>query len=346
MGGLGAGIYPVEVSDANGCVDTVQVTVSEDNSPTIVVDDSTMVSCFGLCDGDIATTVTSATPFTLSWSGPSAFSSPSDDISSLCAGTYTLTAVDNLTGCQVFRSVEITEPVAYDLQGVVTQPTCFDSLGLIDISVTGGTGPYTFDWDNDGTGDNDDSEDLEIGDGTYIVNGIDANGCVATGTFTITAPSQGTSITSSLPSSDCVTPDGSVSVVAGGGTPGPLPNEYTYLWTNTSTGVLVGNTATVAGLIQGCYNVTITDGNGCPVDDSECFSPVVDQPITYTQTDANCFGAAEGTITITSVTSGDSLFYTSGPTAIANNTINPTGLLPGQYTVTDTDRWMCLLRNH
>ena len=192
---------------------------------------------FWFCDGDIATTVTSATPFTLSWSGPGAFSSASDDISSLCAGTYTLTAVDNLTGCQVFRSVEITEPAAYDLQGVVTQPTCFDSLGLIDITITGGTGPYTFDWDNDGTGDNDDSEDLEIGDGTYIVNGIDANGCVATGTFTITTPTQGTSLTSSVPSSDCVTPDGSVSVVAGGGTPGPLPNEYTYLWTNPSTGV-------------------------------------------------------------------------------------------------------------
>ena len=337
VGSLGAGVYPVEVVDANGCVDTVQVTVSEDNSPTIVVDDSTMVSCFGLCDGDIATTVTSATPFTLSWSGPGAFSSASDDISSLCAGTYTLTAVDNVTGCQVFRSVEITEPAAYDLLGVVTQPTCFDSLGLIDITITGGTGPYTFDWDNDGTGDNDDSEDLEIGNGTYIVNGIDANGCVATGTFTITTPTQGTSLTSSVPSSDCVTPDGSVSVVAGGGTPGPLPNEYTYLWTNPSTGLLVGNTATVTGLIQGCYNVTVTDGSGCPVADSECFSPVVDQPIIYTQTDANCFEAAEGTITITSVTSGDSLFYTSGPTAIANNTINPTGLLPGQYTVTDTE---------
>ena len=44
VGGFGAGIYPVEVSDVNGCVDTVQVTVSEDNSPTIVVDDSTMLS--------------------------------------------------------------------------------------------------------------------------------------------------------------------------------------------------------------------------------------------------------------------------------------------------------------
>ena len=337
VGGLGAGIYPVEVSDANGCVDTVQVTISEDNSPTIVVDDSTLVSCFGICDGAINTTVTSATPFTLSWTGPGGYSSALDDISSLCVGTYTLTATDNITGCQVFRSVEITEPTVYDLLGVVTQPTCFDSLGLIDITITGGTAPYTFDWDNDGTGDNDDVEDLEIGDGTYVVNGLDANGCVATGSFTVITPAQGTSSTSSVPSSDCVTPDGSVSVIAGGGTPGPLPNDYTYLWTNTSTGVIVGNTATVTGLIQGCYNVTITDGNSCPVTDLECFSPAVEQPITYTQTDANCFGAAEGTITITSVTSGDSLFYTSGPTVIPDNTLNPTGLLPGQYTVEDTE---------
>ena len=49
--------------------------------------------------------------------------------------------------------IDILGPAAvYDLPGVVTQPTCFDSLGLIDITPTGGTGPYTvFDWDNDGT---------------------------------------------------------------------------------------------------------------------------------------------------------------------------------------------------
>ena len=337
VGALGAGVYPVEVADANGCVDTVQVAISEDNSPTIVIDDSTMVSCFGFCNGDIFTTVTSATPFTLSWSGPGSFSSALDDISSLCPGTYTLSATDNLTGCQVLSSIEITEPANFDLPGVVIQPTCFDSLGSIDITPSGGMLPYTFDWDNDGTGDNDDTEDLEIGDGTYVVNGIDANGCLATETFTITAPTQLTSSMFSVSSSDCLTPDGEVSVVASGGTPMPTPNEYTYLWTSALTGAIVGNTAVVEDLIQGCYNVTITDGNGCLVNDVSCFSPVSEPPITFTQTNVNCFGAGDGTITITSITSGDSLFYTSGPTVIANNTINPTGLLPGQYTVEDTE---------
>ena len=222
------------------------------------------------------------------------------------------------------------------LPGVVTQPTCFDSLGLIDITPSGGTGPHTFDWDNDGTGDNDDTEDLEIGDGSYTLNGIDANGCTASGTFTITSPTQVTSLTSSVSSSDCATPDGSVSVVAAGGTPGLLPNDYTYLWTNPSTGAVVGNTATVNGLFQGCYNVTVTDGNGCPATNAECIVSLSSAPITFTQTDVTCFGDSDGSITITSVTSGDSLFYTSGPTVIADNTINPTGLLPGQYTIEDT----------
>ncbi len=92
------------------------------------------------------------------------------------------------------RSVEITEPAIYTLSGIIAQPTCSDSLGLIDVTPSGGTGPNVFDWDNDGTGDNDDAEDLEIGDGTYIVNSIDANGCIATGTFTVIAPTSNNSI--------------------------------------------------------------------------------------------------------------------------------------------------------
>ncbi len=100
--------------------------------------------------------------------------------------------------------------------------------------------------------------------------------------------------------------------MAGGGTPGPLPNDYTYLWSNSSTGAIVGNTANVSGLLQGCYNVIVTDGNGCPITDAECIISLASAPITYTHTDVTCFGDSDGSITITSATSGDSLFYTSG----------------------------------
>ncbi|MBI3135258.1 MAG: T9SS type A sorting domain-containing protein [Bacteroidetes bacterium] len=52
--------------------------------------------------------------------------------------------------------------------------------GAIDLTVTGSTGTVTFDWDNDGTGDNDDTEDLTgLAAGTYNVTATDA-GCSAT----------------------------------------------------------------------------------------------------------------------------------------------------------------------
>ncbi|MBN4072479.1 HYR domain-containing protein [Crocinitomix catalasitica] len=55
------------------------------------------------------------------------------------------------------------------------------SDGSIDLTVTGGAGPFTFDWDNDGTGDFDDSEDLTgLTGGTYTVIIMDANGCTDT----------------------------------------------------------------------------------------------------------------------------------------------------------------------
>jgi hypothetical protein len=52
------------------------------------------------------------------------------------------------------------------------------SDGAINLTVTGGTAPFQFDWDNDGTGDFDDSEDLvALSEGTYAVIVKDDVGC-------------------------------------------------------------------------------------------------------------------------------------------------------------------------
>ena len=59
--------------------------------------------------------------------------------------------------------------------------------GSIDLTVTGGTAPFIFDWDNDGTGDNDDTEDLSgLSEGTYSVTVTDSNGCETTHEATLT----------------------------------------------------------------------------------------------------------------------------------------------------------------
>jgi hypothetical protein len=60
--------------------------------------------------------------------------------------------------------------------------------GAIDLIVTGGLPPYTFDWDNDGTGDNDDTEDLNnLSTGMYAVLVTDSIGCIDTLSIYITS---------------------------------------------------------------------------------------------------------------------------------------------------------------
>jgi hypothetical protein len=75
-------------------------------------------------------------------------------------------------------SVTIDQPDSIMLSSMVTDEIASGSNGEIDLSVSGGNGGYTFDWDNDGTGDNDDTEDLNgLSTGTYNVTVIDSLGC-------------------------------------------------------------------------------------------------------------------------------------------------------------------------
>ena len=97
--------------------------------------------------------------------------------SALPAGTHTYSVSDSI-GCIVMDSVTIDQPDSIMLSSVVTDEIASGSNGEIDLSVSGGNGGYTFDWDNDGTGDNDDTEDLNgLSTGTYSVTVIDSLGC-------------------------------------------------------------------------------------------------------------------------------------------------------------------------
>jgi hypothetical protein len=93
------------------------------------------------------------------------------------AGTfvYDVTGTD-LEGCENFASVTVT---VYDVElTFTTEDIIVGDDGAIDITVSGGNPPYTFDWDNDGTGDFDDTEDLSgLAEGIYIVVVKDDSGC-------------------------------------------------------------------------------------------------------------------------------------------------------------------------
>jgi Secretion system C-terminal sorting domain/SprB repeat len=138
-----------------------------------------------------------------------------------------------------------------------TNATCFgDTDGAIDISVSGGSTPYTFDWDNDGTGDFDDTEDLTgLSAGTYTVTVMEAGGCTFSFSQTITEP---TAL--------------DVSVSQSGTTLTANATGVTYQWIDCAGPTAISGETGVSytASFNGDYAVVIT--NGACSDTSVCTS--------------------------------------------------------------------------
>ncbi len=171
-----------EVMDAAGNLATCSFTVEV--SETMSVNASaTDVSCFGEADGSASTAVMGGVPgYSYLWSNDSTGVS----VNGLGPGTYTVTVTDE-AGCEETEEIDITEPAALvtTLVNIVNE-TNSNQDGAVDVTVSGGTLPYTFEWaDLDGNvlGTSEDISGLSAG--TYQLFVTDANGCVSSSAYTI-----------------------------------------------------------------------------------------------------------------------------------------------------------------
>jgi hypothetical protein len=100
------------------------------------------------------------------------------DFTPLSTGIFTYNATsDEDVDCPVSVSIEVFDPISISSS---TTDELFGTDGTINITVSGGNPSYSFDWDNDGTGDFDDSEDLTgVSGGTYTIVVNDEAGCTA-----------------------------------------------------------------------------------------------------------------------------------------------------------------------
>lgn len=243
-----AGTYTVQLisCNANGCDTAIQTIVI--SGPVIATVAGSGVTCNGGNDGIASATPSGGTtPYSYTWSPTGGNAATANG---LIAGVYTCLISDTY-GCSTTATITITEPPAIVSVTSFTNALCFgDVNGSIDLTVTGGTPTYSFDW-NSGAYTTEDISGLAAGN--YNVTITDANGCMQTDVVTITQPTLLTSsvLTSNDPSV-CAGSDGSVNITVSGGT-----SPYTYLWSNGAT------TQDISSVAAGTYSCTITDNNGC-----------------------------------------------------------------------------------
>lgn len=321
---VSAGSYTLTVTDSRGCTSVQNVTVNQPSAALNATSNSTNINCFGQSTGAITLSPSGGTaPYTFSWNN----GATTQNLSSLTAGIYTVTITD-ARGCTFTRSNTLTQPSAV-LAGSssITPVSCFGgSTGTINISTSGGTGPYTYQWSNGSS-----SQNLTgVTAGTYSVTIQDANNCSATlNALSVSQPSAALSLSSTKNDVNCFgNASGSVSITASGGT-----TPYAYSWNNG------GTSSSISNLAAGTYTVTVTDARNCTVNTTvNITQPAAALNATSTKTDVRCFGNTTGIASV--IPSGGTSPYTytwnTGSTSATTN-----GLGAGNYTVTITDSKGC-----
>ena len=263
---LTAGLYSVQVTDANNC--TVSDTFLINQPLPITIDDSLVnVSCFGNSNGLISVSVNGGVfPYSYYWNTGDSTS----NIINISYGSYQLTVTDS-NNCITVETITVNQPNDLFAYFNLNYVSCFGlSDGNIDATVTGGTPPFSFLWSTADT-----TEDLfNIPSDMYILSLLDSNNCFFTDTIVVFEPDQ---IVASLTINS-----GNLESLGSGGT---MP--YTYeiydpsgnLFASTSNNM--GVSFSINPVVLGTYTLVVTDANGC-IDSSQ--ANVLPSTITEIQT--------------------------------------------------------------
>jgi gliding motility-associated-like protein len=260
---LAPNTYTIIATDTSGCADTTTILITQPSLLSINSIGSVNESCQNQNDGSISAAASGGTG-TLNYTWSSGTLNGANQ-ANLAPGSYILVVTD-INGCTATDTANVLSGpncCTMTLSAILTNSTCGNSDGAIDIIVSNNFGVPTFQWSTTAT-----TEDLSnVSAGTYNLVCEDTaalSSCVIDTSFTVL--DIGSPVVDSLvilnPSCDSLC-DGSASVYVSGGV---VP--YTYQWYDGSNNSIGGNNSFLASLCAGSFYVVITDSNGgapCPV---------------------------------------------------------------------------------
>lgn len=293
--------------------DSLTVLIAQPTQFNVLASDPT---CYGLSDGNISIPGMNTLGLSAIWTIENDTVSPIN----LHAGVYTGLIIDSL-GCSSEYQISLLDPDPLNWEMNVQDVICFgESSGSIDIVISGGHPPYTFDIPNDG---------INLAEGEYWWYVEDANTCQDSAMFTIESNPEISAeimINPDVPLNDSVT----VTVIPNGGSP---PFEIT--WDN-------GESEFELILPPGFHTFTLIDQLGCT------WEGTVDLPTSITEkpheqillypnptSDHVCIknlGRTDLIVTITDLT-GRIVWQKTQTSTMGMLEVNLNGLSPGTYLV-------------
>lgn len=310
-------LYDWELQEADCISERKAVTVSISPAMTASISSTTNPACSSN-NGTVTAQANGGTPnFSYNWSN----NQTGATATGLGSGNVSVTITDS-KGCSATASQTLTQSTAFTVNANATNVSCHGlNNGSINISVSGGTPTYNYNWGGGVTSQNR----TGLAPGDYSVTITDAGGCSGSATRTIIQPDL---LTASVTKTDasCNQAQGTATASGSGGT-----GNYTYLWSNNQTAAHLTN------LPAGSYSVVVTDANSCTASASTIISNSSSLTFTRSFTPVSCYGNADGGISVRA-TSGKGPFSYLWNTGDRDTILS--NLSAGTYylTITDADR--------
>jgi hypothetical protein len=332
--GVAGGTFDPAITGAGGFLITYTYTdpttgcSAADNAPLFVYEQPeislsvTEANCNQNNGGATATISGGTLPYNYYWSN--GIVSPIN--SALYSGQYQITVTDG-SGCQNFAIATVSDINGPNLTvNSVTNTLCpGDNNGGIDISVTGGTSPYQYQWSNGSV-----SEDLNgVPAGTYEITVTDNGGCKAVQSITVGGPAE-IMPNPAISQPSCGMSNGSIALNPQGGTA-----PFTYLWNTTAT------SSSINSIPLGIYHVTITDANGCASDYNLSLSETGGPDVDLLSTTPSPCNQTTGGVTVNVTGNAPYNFVWNDGSSTVSTVQNLSSAGIGSYTLTVTDNSGC-----